>query len=43
MNTEVHICPILICTVLWENGECTEDGDEEDCPISVGKVNATIS
>ena len=31
---EVHICPILMRTVIWEDGKCTEDCDEEDCPIS---------
>ena len=33
MNTEVHICPMLMRTVIWENGECCEDCSEE-CPIS---------
>ena len=26
---EVHICPILMRTVIWEDGECTEKRDEE--------------
>ena len=30
---EVHICPILMRTVIWEDGKCTEKCDEEDCPI----------
>ena len=33
MNTKVHICPILMRTVIWEDGECAEECDEEDCPI----------
>lgn len=30
---EVHICPILMRTVIWEDGECKEHCDEEDCPL----------
>ena len=30
---EVHICPILMRTVIWEDGKCKEDCAEEDCPI----------
>ena len=33
MNTEVHICPILMRTVILEDGECKEHCDEEDCPL----------
>ncbi len=33
-DKEVHICPILMHTVIWEDGKCTEDCDEEDCPIA---------
>ena len=33
MNKDVHICPILMRTVLWEDGKCTEKCSEEDCPI----------
>lgn len=33
---EVHICPILMRTVIFENGRCcTEDCAEVDCPIIV--------
>lgn len=32
MSTEVHICPIMMCTVIWDDGECKENCDEE-CPI----------
>ena len=31
--TEVHICPILMRTVIWEDGVCKENCSEEDCPI----------
>lgn len=34
---EVHICPILIRTVMWEDGKCTEDCGEQDCPIMIHK------
>lgn len=34
MNSEDHICLILLRTVIWKDGECTEDCKEEDCPIS---------
>lgn len=33
MNQNVHICPVLMQTVIWENGDCKEDCSEEDCPI----------
>ena len=33
MNTEVHICPILMRTVIWEDGKCAEECNE-DCPIN---------
>ena len=33
MNIEIHICPILMRTVIWEDGECKGHCDEEDCPI----------
>ena len=26
---EVHVCPILMRTVIWEGGKCTEESDEE--------------
>ena len=32
---EVHVCPILMRTVIWEDGECKEHCDEEDCPIFI--------
>lgn len=32
---EVHICPILMRTVIFEDGRCTEDCTEQDCPIIV--------
>ena len=25
IEKEVHICPILMCAVLWENGKCMEN------------------
>lgn len=31
---EVHICPILVRTVIFEDGCCTEDCEEEDCPFA---------
>lgn len=37
MNEKVvHVCPILMRTVIWEDGKCTEDCDEEDGPICAG-------
>lgn len=32
---DVHICPILMRTVIWIDGKCQENCDEEDCPIQV--------
>ena len=32
---EVHICPILMRTVIWEDGKCTEGCTEEECPIAL--------
>lgn len=32
-NKEVHICPIFMRTVVFEDGECTMECTEEDCPI----------
>ena len=29
---EVHICPVLMRTVIFENGRSIEDCNEEDCP-----------
>ncbi len=33
MNTEIHICPILMRTVIWEEGKCKEDCTAEECPL----------
>lgn len=30
---EIHICPFLMRTVKFEKGKCTEQCDEDDCPI----------
>ena len=30
---EIHICPILMRTVKFEDGTCTEQCNEDDCPI----------
>ena len=30
---QVHVCPILMRTVVWSNGECTEKCGAEDCPL----------
>jgi len=30
---EVHICPILMRTVIFEDGHCKEECSEEFCPI----------
>ena len=37
MNPVIHTCPILMYTVIWENGECqvTCEEREEDCPLTV--------
>lgn len=32
---EVHVCPILMRTVVWIDGKCTENCSEEACPIEV--------
>ena len=33
---EVHICPVKMKTVLFDNGKCTEEVcQEKDCPIMV--------
>lgn len=32
---DVHICPILMRTVIWVDGKCQEKCDAEDCPIAV--------
>ncbi len=29
----VHICPVLLRTVIWIDNQCTETCSEEDCPI----------
>ncbi len=34
MDREVHICPILMRTVIFENGECTEPCKEPVCPVA---------
>lgn len=39
MNSEVHICPILMRTVIWEDGVCKENCSEEDCPILILQEN----
>lgn len=33
---EIHICPILMRTIIWANGKCTEICDEEECPLECG-------
>ena len=30
---EVHVCPILMRTVLWIDGHCTEKTCSEECLI----------
>ena len=37
---EVHICPILVRTVIWKDGKCTEKCDEDDCPIDTDEHTA---
>lgn len=32
---DVHICPILMRTVLWRDGHCTEECKTTDCPIKI--------
>ena len=32
---DAHICPILMRTVVFEDGKCTEHCDCEDCPIII--------
>ena len=34
MSREVHVCPILMRTVIFENQKCTERCDEQDCPVA---------
>ncbi len=35
---EVHVCPILMRTVIWSGGKCTEDCAETECPIDELKI-----
>ncbi len=35
MKIEIHICPILMRTVKFVDGRCTEFCNEEDCPVMV--------
>ena len=35
-NNEVHICPILMHTVIFIDSRCTEECAEEDCPLAIG-------
>ena len=35
--TEIHTCPLLMRTVIWEDGKCKENCTEEDCPILILK------
>ena len=37
---EVHICPILMRTVVFKDGYCTENCGEKDCPIKEQKEGA---
>lgn len=30
---DIHICPILMRTVRFIDGQCSEECSEEDCPI----------
>lgn len=32
-NLNVHICPILMRTVKFEDGRCVENCNEADCPV----------
>lgn len=34
-ESEAHVCPILMRTVIWEDGECIEECIEKDCPIAI--------
>lgn len=34
MNVEVHICPLLMRTVRFEDGCCLEQCSEDDCPVA---------
>lgn len=38
---EVHVCPILMRTVIWEDGKCTEECDEEECPIDTDNTSTS--
>ncbi len=31
--TEIHICPLLMRTVKFVDGKCTETCNEADCPV----------
>ena len=37
MECEIHICPSLMRTVKFIDGNCTEKCEEEDCPIEESK------
>lgn len=32
---EIHICPILMRTVKFVDGQCVEQCDEMDCPVMI--------
>ena len=38
MVKEVHVCPILMRTVIFEDGKCKEDC-EQDSPIIMEEMN----
>ena len=40
---EVHLCPILMRSVIFEDGKCEESCEEEDCPLSVQPVTGKPS
>ena len=35
---EVHVCPILMRTVIWSDGQCTENCAETEYPIVELKI-----
>ncbi len=36
MKKEVHLCPILMKTVVWKKGKCAEECKIKECPFLTG-------
>ena len=40
---DVHLCPILMRTVIWVNGKCTVECGEITCPVFVAQDENRIN